>query len=142
MDDGPEPIGVEESSEFAYAEARRILSEARSDALLRYQAEAAKRRRVAIGALVAWCAIAAILCVAISPDMLVVGEIGLAIVIGFSVFYLLPSIVGKGNLVEAFDQYEGQIDKLETSFAPLPVVASVEELADALAVIAVPEHVE
>ena len=135
MDDGPESIGIEDSSEFAYAEAHRLLDEARERAFEQYRREAAKRRRIVIAVLVAWVLLAVILYVAVSPDMLVAGELGFAAWVAFAVFYLMPSIMGKSNLQDAFDQYEAQVNRLEAALVPFPVCMTVEQLADALALI-------
>ena len=142
MDDGSQPIDVEESSEFAYAEAYRLLAESKEQAFAKYRGEAAKRRRIVAIMLLVWLAVAVLLYVAVSPDMMVIGELGLAACVVFAVFYLLPSVMAKSNLGEAFDQYQAQIERLEAAAVPLPVCGSIEELADLLSLVSVPDDME
>ena len=137
MDDGPEPISVADSSEFAYSEARRLIDQAKQEAFSSLRADGRRRRAIVAGLFAAWLAVAVVLYFAVSPDMLVVGELGLAACVAFAVFYLMPSAAAKQNLRSAFDQYEGRLDKLEGALVPLPVCASIEELAAALAAIPV-----
>ena len=134
MDDGPEPIGVEESCEFAYAEARRILDEAKEQALDGYRAEMAKRRKIVIVAFVMWLAMVMVLYAIASPYLLVAAELGFALAIMFSVCYLMPLFMNRGNINETLDRYENRIDELELSFVPFPICSSLEQLADILTV--------
>lgn len=121
-----------QTSESTYDAARRVLKRGREEAFAQYKAESGKRWRI-VGALVAaWLVISIALVVGIGNDMLVVSVVGFAVVIAVGVFYLIPSVMGKGGLQEMFDQYAAQLDLLESAGVDLPMCTNMEELAPAV----------
>ena len=122
----------------AYEAARRVLEQDRRRAQGEVAAVLAKRGRIVGVAAVAWaaCSVALVL---LNPDLLLVAEIGWALIVVWGVFFLVPPIMGRANLGELFAQYEQRLDDLEAARAPLPEPADMPDLAAALDLMEAPE---
>ena len=131
-DSGHRPYDDSPENRDAYRTAREVLSAARAEAFSAYKAESSKRIRIVAGLALACVVITAVLVLAVNPELLLAGEIALGAVVVVGVFYLLPSIMGKGELEEVFRQYEDQVERIERSGVAFPPCSNVEELVAAI----------
>ena len=115
----------------AYETARKVLAADKERAASEVDALASKRGRIVGGLAIAWAVCSVALAFA-NAELLLVVEIGWVAVIAFAVFFLIPPLMGRGNLNELFAQYEQRLDELEEARVPLPPPASMPDLVAAL----------
>ena len=123
----------------AYESARRVLEQDRERATSEVKAELARRGRL-VGVVVAVWAVCSVVLAFVNADLLLVAEIGWTAIVIWAVFFLIPTIMGRGNLDELFSQYEVRLAELEASRVPLPEPADMPDLVAALDLVSLPDE--
>ena len=115
----------------AYEAARSILEADHARVTAELKQVSGKRARIvaAVAAIWAVCSVALAL---VNPNLLLVAEIGWAAVVIWAVFWMLPSLIGRANLDDVYEQYTGQIEALESRGIPMPQPSSIEDLVAAI----------
>ena len=121
----------------AYDAARKILELDRERAAGEVKAMLARRGRIVAAVAIVW-AICSVAMTLANHELLLVAEIGWIALVAWAVFFLLPPVMGRGNLEELFGQYAQRLDELEAAEAALPAPACMEDLAAALDLVKLP----
>lgn len=123
---------VGESNERAYAQALRVLSQAKEQALEDCEEDGKKRRMIVCVVAAIWLAITVVLFFVVGQNALSIGEIVLVAIVVFAIVYLLPTIRGRGNIARVFDGYESSLEALKAEGVQIPAVSDVRTLVELL----------
>lgn len=122
----------------AYEAARRVLALDKERASGEVGKTLSKRGRIMAVVAVVWAVCSVALAFA-NSELMLVAEIGWIAVVAVAVFFLLPAIMGRGNIDELFAQYEDRLKELEDAQVALPTPASMEDLVAALDLVKLPD---
>ena len=115
----------------AYDAARAILEQDRQRVYGEMKGEGSRRGRIVIAVAAAW-AVCSVVLAFVNTELLLVAEIGWIAIVAWSVFWLIPTFMGRANLDDLYAQYEEQLAKLEQAEVAMPMPSSIEELVAAI----------
>ena len=124
-----------------YEAARRVLEADRERVSREVRGVLARRGRI-VGVVAAVWAVCSVALAMANPEWLLLAEIGWTVLVVVAVFYLVPAIMGRGNVDELYAQYAEQLDKLQAARVALPQPADMPDLVAALDLVHVPDQGE
>lgn len=115
----------------AYAAAREILEADRTRVYDEVKALGSRRGRIVGIVAVVWAACSVALAFA-NAELLLVAEAGWVVIVVWAVFWMFPTFTGRANIDDLYDQYAGQLDKLEAASIAMPEPSCMADLVAAI----------
>ena len=114
-----------------YVQAREILEADKQRVYGEVSAEGKRRGRIIIAVAAIWVVCSVALAVA-NGELLIVAEIGWVAIVAWAVFWMFPTLMGRANLDDLYDQYANQLAKLEEAGIAMPAPSCIEDLVAAI----------